>query len=297
MSAWRAVCPAKINLALHVAGRREDGYHEIVTLFQAIDLRDELTGADAESLTLTVSDPSIPSDESNLVLRAARLLAVSVPGARDRGARLHLLKRIPAGGGLGGGSADAAGALLLLNALWGLELDREALVRLGQALGSDVPFFLFGGTALGTGRGEVIRPLRPIEERPLVLGVPPFPLSTPEVYRALHAPLTGSGPDVTVPRLFLKLAEGNDFALARNDLEAAAMGMRHELRAFRDALARSGAELALMSGSGSAVFGMYRAGTDVSTIAESLRGACPGFTVRVSKTIPSGIEIDPAATA
>jgi 4-diphosphocytidyl-2-C-methyl-D-erythritol kinase len=294
MSVLCAICPAKVNLGLHVVGRRPDGYHEIVTVFQAIDLCDILEGEASETLTLEVTDPSIPSDERQLVVKAARLLEARVAKARGLGARLRLVKSIPAGGGLGGGSSDAAGALLLLNELWALELDRSELAPLAAELGSDVPFFLVGGTAEGTGRGATIEPLPPIPERAILLGCPPFGLSTPEIYRALRAPLTAVGPDVTVPRPFVKLAEGNDFALARNDLEAVAFGMKGELAAFRDALLFSGAEAALLSGSGSTVFGVFRAGTDLTAIAGNLRGGFPGWTFRESRTIASGARVVPA---
>ena len=294
MTSWRAVCPAKVNLGLHVAGRRDDGYHEIVTIFQAIDLCDVLEGQTSDALTLEVSDPSIPADETNLVVKAARCLQGHVGPARARGARLRLDKAIPAGAGLGGGSSDAAGALVLLNELWGLHLDSSALLALAAELGSDVPFFLSGGTALGTGRGGTLEPLPPIAERTVLLGSPPFGLSTPEVYRALDAPLTARGVDVTVPRLFLKFAKGNDFSLARNDLEAGAFRLRGELAIFRDAVSRSGAEVALVSGSGSTVFGLFRTGTDVSSKAEILRGEFPGWTLRVCKTVSSGVRIVPA---
>ncbi len=297
MTALRALCPAKVNLGLHVAGLRPDGYHEIVTVFQAIDLCDVLEGASAGSLTLEVADPLVPRDESNLVVRAARLLQSQVAGARVRGARLRLNKTIPVASGLGGGSSDAAGALMLLNELWALDLDSAALTRLAAELGSDVPFFLYGGTALGTGRGVTIQPLLPIAERAVLLGCPPFGLSTAEVYRALRelrAPLTADRGDVTVPRLFVKFAEGNDFALATNDLEAVVFGMRGELRTFRDALSRSGAEVALVSGSGSTVFGLFRAGTDLKSIADGLRGGFPGWTLRTSRTVASGVQIVPA---
>jgi 4-diphosphocytidyl-2-C-methyl-D-erythritol kinase len=294
MSALRAICPAKVNLGLHVVGRRLDGYHEIVTIFQAIDLCDTLDGETADALTLTVPEASAPADETNLVVQAALLLQTRFAQARERGARLRLDKTIPTGGGLGGGSSDAAGALLLLNELWALHLDSSALEPLAAELGSDVPFFLYGGTALGTGRGSTIAPLPPIPDRAVLLGSPPFGLSTPEVYRALDAPLTADGADVTVPPLFVKFAEGNDFALARNDLEAVAFRLRGELAIFRDALLRSGAEVALVSGSGSTVFGLFRAGTDVTSIVGGLHGAFPGWTLRVCRTAASGVRIVPA---
>lgn len=294
MSGVRAMCPAKVNLGLHVAGLRRDGYHEIVTLFQAIDLWDVLEGDDAEALSLEVSGGSVPCDERNLVVRAARLLHGRVERARGRGARLRLDKRIPAEGGLGGGSSDAAGALALLNELWTLDLRRPELAVLATELGSDVPFFLWGGTALGTGRGDTIQPLPSIPERPIVLGYPGFGLSTAEVYRVAAAPLTDPSAGVTVPRLFVKFAEGNDFGRVTNDLERAAFAMRGELAAFRDALTSSGAEVALLSGSGSTVFGLYRAGTGVTAIAEEMRGKFPDWTVRASRTIASGVQLVPA---
>jgi 4-diphosphocytidyl-2-C-methyl-D-erythritol kinase len=294
MTVLRAICPAKVNLGLHVVGRRSDGYHEIVTLFQAIDLCDVLEGETAEDLSLSVTGASLPTDASNLVLAAAHRLRQHAAAARGRGARLRLDKSIPVGGGLGGGSADAAGALLLLNELWDLRLDSSVLTQLGTELGSDVPFFLYGGTALGTGRGSTVTPLSPIPERAVLLGSPPFGLSTPEVYHALGAPLTAGRADVTVPRLFVKFAEGNDFALATNELQAVAFGLRSELAIFRDALLRSGAEVALLSGSGSTVFGLFGAGSDVASMAEDLRCEFPDWTVRACRTTAWGVRIVPA---
>ena len=295
MRTWRATCPAKVNLGLHVVGRRSDGYHEIMTVFQAIDLCDVLEGEVSESLTLEVSDPSLPAGESNLVVRAARLLQARYEGPVTLGARLRLDKAIPVGAGLGGGSSDAAGALLLLDTLWVLNLERSTLGALAEELGSDVPFFLSGGTALGTGRGATIEPLSPLADRLVLLGSPPFGFSTPEIYRALEAPLTVDEADVTVPRLFVKFAKGNDFSLARNDLEPVAFRWREELATFRDALSGAGAEVALLSGSGSTVFGLFRTGTDVISTAKILRGEFPGWSIRVSKTIASGVRIVPAA--
>jgi 4-diphosphocytidyl-2-C-methyl-D-erythritol kinase len=291
MSRQRAQCPAKVNLGLRVLGRRQDGYHDIVTVFQSIDLWDTLEASTAAALTLAVNDPSVPSDDGNLVLRAARLLGERVPMAAGRGADLRLTKRIPVGGGLGGGSSDAAGALAALNALWDLGLDVGALARLAGELGSDVPFFVAGGTALGTGRGELLAALPALPERPLVLGFPPFSLATAEVYRALRAPLTPPEAGVTVTRLFVNFAERNDFALATNDLEAPAFAMRGELVAFRDALSELGAEVSLLSGSGSTVFGLFVAGTDVAPVALRLRGAFPSWTLRISRTIASGVRV------
>ena len=289
MSAASVRCPAKVNLGLRVLGKRADGFHEIVTVFQAIDLWDELHGWIAPELTLEVDDPAVPADASNLVLRAARCLARRARGA---GARLRLEKSIPVAAGLAGGSSDAAGALVLLNRLWRLELDTGALAEAAHEIGSDVAFFLDGGTALGTGRGERVAPLPSCAGTPLLLGCPPYGLSTPEVYSRLGAPLTPPGSDVTVAAFFVKLAEGNDFALATNDLEAPAFAMRGELARFRDELVREGARPALLSGSGSTVFGMFRAEADLESAAARLRSAFPTWTLRATRTIASGVRLE-----
>ena len=285
-------CPGKVNLGLRVLGRRDDGFHEIVTLFQAIDLADRLTIEESASLTLQVDDPEVPRDGTNLVLRAARLLTERVPRAAGRGAAFRLEKRLPAGGGLGGGSSNAAGALVGLDRLWGLALPHGTLVELAAMLGSDVPFFLAGGLALGTGRGEIVEPLPPGPVRPLILGLPPGGLLTAEVFASLGAALTPVRGDVTVTRFFVKLAERNDFALATNDLETAAFGMRGDLVAFRDALRASGAEVALLSGSGSTVFGAFRSGTDAASIALELRRQFPDWVVRQCRTVASGVRVE-----
>ncbi len=176
--------PAKLNLSLEVLRRRPDGYHELCTLFQAIDLCDELSVEPSDGLTLTVEGDAPPGEE-NLVLRAAHMLS---PYAGGRGAYLRLRKRIPSGAGLGGGSSDAATALLALNRLWGTGLERPGLAEMARTLGADVPFFLHGGTARGTGRGDTIEPLPDVSSLWFVLSVPPFslPVKTARVFRNLR---------------------------------------------------------------------------------------------------------------
>ena len=177
--------PAKLNLSLEVLRRRPDGYHELCTLFQAIDLYDDLTVEPADGLTLTVEGDAPPGKE-NLVLRAAHMLA---PYAAGKGAQMRLRKRIPSGAGLGGGSSDAAAALLALNRLWDTGLERPELAEMARTLGADVPFFLHGGTALGTGRGDTIEPLPDVPTLWFVLSVPAFslPNKTARVFRNLRA--------------------------------------------------------------------------------------------------------------
>jgi 4-diphosphocytidyl-2-C-methyl-D-erythritol kinase len=286
-----ASCPAKINLSLRVLGRRADGYHEIETVYQAVDLWDELEADVAETLLLDCDAPGVPTDGSNLVLRAATALRAAA-GRLGAGASLRLRKAIPAGGGMGGGSSNAAGALLLLRRLWRLELPDSELVRIGVSLGSDVPFFLVGGTALGTGRGEEVRPLPFAGERPLVLGFPPFGVPTAEVYRRLSARLTHPGNSVSLSRLSThKSREKNDFGSGGNDLEAVVFEGWPELQGFRDALLRAGAVRALLSGSGSSVVGIFGDGGEAERAAEALRERFRRWQVRPSRTLADGIRL------
>ena len=289
----RAACPAKVNLHLEILGRRPDGFHELRTVFQAIDLWDILEAESAPDLSLTCDDPSLPSDGTNLVLRAAlRLRERLGPGP---GARLHLRKGIPAGGGLGGGSSDAAGTLVLLNHLWKGALQRDALAELAAEIGSDCPFFLWGGRAFGSGRGERIEPLPPGPELDLVLGFPPYGIATAEVYRRLAA-LTPPAAGVTVPALFTKWPPEKDFGPARNDLEGAVLEGWPELGAFRARLLAEGARLALVSGSGSTVYGLFDDATEAARAATIVSGAFPSWRVRTSRTVARGVGLEPESS-
>jgi len=263
---------AKVNRSLVVLGKRPDGFHELDTVFQAVSLADRLSFEESSALTLAVDDPSVPAGAENLVLRAARALAEAA-GVKARAA-IALEKRIPAGGGLGGGSADAAVTLLGLSALWELELPLERLAEVGAALGSDVPFFLHGGTARGTGRGERIAPLPDLPPRGVVLVMPPFPAATPEVFRRLGAPAWDGRP---AP----EIAAVPD----RNDLEAAAEELFPALRAVREALGATGATQARLSGSGSTVFGLYPDLAAATEAARLLEGLPAGSAVRVVTTL------------
>lgn len=265
---------AKVNRSLVVLGKRSDGFHELDTVFQAVGLTDRLTFEESDLLTLDVDDPSIPSGAENLVLRAARALAEAA-GLRARAA-ITLEKKIPSGGGLGGGSSDAAVTLIGLSALWELDLPLELLSRVAGELGSDVPFFLHGGTARGLGRGERIAQLDDLPPQGVVLVMPPFPVSTPEVFRRLEAPAwDGSGVGA------LDASADPD----RNDLEPAAEALFPALREVREALERAGATRARLSGSGSTVFGLF---PDLAKAAEASRrldGLPAGSAVRVVSTL------------
>jgi 4-diphosphocytidyl-2-C-methyl-D-erythritol kinase len=286
-------CPAKINLRLEVLGRRPDGYHELRTLFQAIDLEDHLEIGPAEGLILATDDPRLPVGEENLVMRAARALAAAFDVGKP-GARMRLRKAIPLEGGLGGGSSDAAGALAGLSRVWGISASPEVLAALAATLGSDVPFFLSGGTAYGGGRGERIVPLPSLAPTSVLLGIPPYGVSTAEVYGRLGGlvPLTPQEGGVTVPALFHKLVAEKDFGLVANDLERAVLAGWPELASFREALVATGARAAAVSGSGSTVFGLYDGAAPSGRKWEALEGRFPGWKFVATRTVPHGVRVE-----
>jgi 4-diphosphocytidyl-2-C-methyl-D-erythritol kinase len=240
---------AKINWALRVTGKRADGFHDLETLFQTVSLSDELTFAPAERLTLSCSEATIPVGESNLVIRAARALG-GPPVA------IHLIKRIPAGGGLGGGSSNAAATLLALDRMFFLRTSPERLRQIALALGSDVPFFLEGGTAYATGRGEKLVPLTPSPRIALLLLFPRERVSTPDAFRSLRRFSEPIGIDryrAVVAGDFL----ANPDVLA-NDFEEPVFARLPQLRLLKERLSSEGAAWAGMSGSGSTIVGAFR---------------------------------------
>ncbi len=249
---------AKVNLALEVLGKRQDGYHELVTLLQAVDLSDRLVLEENDAITLTTNDPRLPRDEGNLVVRSARLLQEA---ARiSRGVRITLDKRIPVAAGLGGGSSDAAATLWGLNRLWGLRWPTMRLADLASQVGMDVPFFLTGGRALATGRGEILKPLPSTPSLSLVLVNPNFPLSARDVYAGVPSNLADDGSRATA--LIAALATGSTARVAANlynSLEAV-VGPKYPLIArIKSALLGAGALGAVMSGSGPTMLGLARA--------------------------------------
>jgi len=269
---------AKINLTLRVRGRRADGYHEIETVLQTVTLRDRLTfrALDSQDIELACDAPDIPADETNLVHRAA--VALRERFRVRRGARVLIEKRIPAGGGLGGGSSNAAVALVALARLWEIETDAGELSALGASLGSDVPFFLSGGTALGAGRGERISPLPDAPPAHLLVVSPPVKVPTAEAYKLLSAPaLTKIGAAVN----FYVSREGADFTrplreALTNDFEPAVFRHFPEIERARGALIRAGAQAAMLSGSGSSVFGIFDSRERAESAQEILRGEPAG---------------------
>ena len=261
--------PAKLNLGLHVLRKRSDGYHDLETVFLRILWADTLTARPAEQLTLTCSDSSLTTDETNLVMKTALALA-EVCGVAQ-GAALHLEKRLPHGAGLGGGSSDAAATLRLLADLWKLDVAEATLHRLALALGSDVPFFLGAAAAHATGRGEVLTPL-PGYHLPfwLVVVVPPVSVSTASAFARIR-PHDTHRPDLRA------LVASNDLARWRtdlvNDFEAPIFETYPLIRTVKETLLEAGAGYAAMSGSGSAVFGVFEEEEQACAAAEAARQA------------------------
>lgn len=263
---------AKINLNLRVLGRRPDRFHEIASIVQAISLHDLLTIEAAGTETvLTTDDPSLPAGGDNLVLRAAAALphpAGSLPGLRFR-----LEKRIPAGAGLGGGSSDAAAALAGGARLLGLGATEAELRTMAATLGSDVPCFLVGGTALLRGRGEVVRPLPDLTDYRLLLAFPGTPLATRTVYEAYDASLTATRKISRMARfdpapLEVTPRRVEEWVRVGNDLEPCARELCPAIGAIGDRMRLCGATAVAMTGSGSAVFGIFR---DADRLARAAR--------------------------
>jgi 4-diphosphocytidyl-2-C-methyl-D-erythritol kinase len=254
----RLMAPAKINWTLEVLGQRPDGFHEVKTILQTIDLCDSLELETAAELTLEATGEGLPPPPENLTMRAARLLRERT--GYSGGARIRLSKTIPVAAGLGGGSSDAAAALRGLDRLWSLALPHERLVELAAEVGSDVPFFLRGGTALAEGRGERITPL-PDTPRTTILVVVP-PLSIPHKTQRMYS-LLG-------PRDYSDGAASDRFAdalrqgqpLRESDLydvfDSPAFRAFPELQACRQALTEAGAEAVHLAGSGPALFVLLR---------------------------------------
>jgi 4-diphosphocytidyl-2-C-methyl-D-erythritol kinase len=246
---------AKINWTLRVPGKRPDGYHEVVTLMQSVSLCDELTFEvrDDNEVSLTCNDPSIPTDNSNLVVRAARALS-------DRhGATIRLFKKIPAKGGLGGGSSNAAVTLLALNRLWRTGLSDTDLRRIGSGLGADVPFFFSGGTVVAHGIGTDLDEVSDFPKRHLIIVTPNASVSTATAYAALNAPSLTTPNSVSILSSSFTEPFSGDSSLwpLHNDFEGVIFELEPEIRRAKSALFDSGARAALLAGSGSSVFGIF----------------------------------------
>jgi 4-diphosphocytidyl-2-C-methyl-D-erythritol kinase len=276
--------PAKINLYLGVGPLRPDGYHELTTVYQALALYDEVSARRGDQLTLTMEGEgagNLPLDDSNLIQQAARALAshAGVPAQ----ARLHLRKNIPLAAGLAGGSADAAATLVACDGLWGTGLEREELAEVAARVGSDVPFLVLGGTALGTGRGEAISPvLARASAWHWVLAIADGGLSTPAVYRELDRLRARGQADAPIgapDELLAALRQRNPAVLAKclgNDMQVAALALRPSLRDTLDAGGAAGALAGIVCGSGPTCAFLARDAPHAAAIATALSasGTC-----------------------
>lgn len=268
----QVLAPAKLNRFLAVLGRRADGFHElelVSTVLEGVaELTDTLEGEPAAELSLTITGPTgegLVADESNLVIKAWRLLEDAAKRPLPAALRLH--KRIPHGAGLGGGSSDAAAALRLGNRLFDLGLEDGFLLRQAARLGSDVPLFLLGGTVLGLDRGERVFPLRPVPLEPILLVHPGLYVGTPSVYRALQEV------GYTFPEALASQPSGAAPPW-RNDLTGAALWVCPPLAEVRDALRDTGGE-PLLCGSGSCWAARYATATERDEAAATLRDTHP----------------------
>lgn len=278
--------PAKVNLALSVGRLRPDGFHDLTTVYQAVGLHDEVVLTRADELTVTVEGPGaadVPLDASNLAVRAVALIAATT--GHDPRVAVHITKGIPVAGGCAGGSADAAAALVGCDALWGTGLARDELLALAAQLGSDVPFSVHGGTALGTGHGEQLTEVLAQGEYSWVLALADGGLSTPAVYAELDRQReTGPVGVVSDPAdVLAALRKGDAVALGRalrNDLQPAAVALLPSLQRVLDAGRDLGALGALVSGSGPTVMLLARDEAHSVALAAALAGQGVCRTVR-----------------
>jgi len=275
--------PAKVNLYLGVVGKRPDGYHDLVSVMQALSLADELTIEHAaEGITLTCDNPRVPVGEGNIAYRAAAALMAEA-GVKG-GVSIHISKRTPMAAGLGGGSSDAAAALKGVDILFGLGTPNARLREIGLTLGADVPFFLSWPTALAEGVGERLTELPNPKETWLVLVNPGFEVSTKWVYSNLNLGLTNSINSIKLPPF-----EGyaHDAGLLtsylHNDLERVTAGKYPQINEIKVRLVGEGALGALMSGSGPTVFGVFRDRSAAEAAAARLK--LPGWTVLATCTV------------
>ena len=274
---------AKINLDLRILGTRPDGYHDLKTVFQSLALFDNVTvTARRGPLAVTCDEPDIPTDQRNLVWKAASLLHRVATGKQSTpaGIAVDLRKRVPSEAGLGGGSSNAAMTLLALNKLWKLDLDLASLTRIGARLGADVPYFLVGGTALGLGRGDDIYPLADMPPVHVVILRPGFGVATSDAYTWFDEELRRA--KEPAPRVVPPGWPAWSTTL-RNDLEIPVVRHHPAIGRIKQSLVDAGAAFAAMSGSGSAVFGLFERADAARRTANDL--ARPGWLSLLTRTL------------
>ncbi|MCR4292736.1 MAG: 4-(cytidine 5'-diphospho)-2-C-methyl-D-erythritol kinase [Candidatus Kuenenia sp.] len=266
----KIAAPAKINLFLEILGKRPDGYHEIETVMQKVCLYDYLYLEDNEGLEFSCSNPGLETGENNLIVKAVRLLQKE--SGISRGVKIFLEKNIPVGAGLGGGSSDAAATLIGINKMWRLGYDGERLILLASRLGSDVPFFIGENTAICRGRGEIVQPFPSRVIYHYVIVYPDFEVSTATIYKNFKIGLTKKLKDVSFTLRFI----GSDDATLLgkclyNRLEDVVFKLYPQLEEIRQKLRKFDFCGVLLSGSGSAIYGLCKSGSDANNIGQELK--------------------------
>lgn len=248
---------AKINWFLRVLGKRDDDFHELCTVFQTVSLCDHLTFSASGEIILTCNEDKIPTNEQNLIVKAALILKEKF-GVKT-GAKIHLEKNIPIEGGLGGGSSNAAIALLGLAKFWKIKIDFQELLEMGKHLGSDVPFFFYGGTAFGTGRGTEIETIKDVTEKFILIVTPKIQVSTREAFGRLKATRLTKEASKSILQICRREAKALDLRHneLKNDFEASVFAAEPEIERAKKNLLELGAIKALMSGSGASVFSIF----------------------------------------
>ncbi len=279
----RVKARAKINLFLDVKGLRGDGYHEIITVMQPLELSDVLEISPLErDVEVICEDPEVPSGQENIVYSAG--IKMKNKYNCHFGARIHVKKKIPVAAGLAGGSTDAAAAISALNRFWQINADLKELCQVAEMVGSDVPFCLLGRTALAQGRGEILTPLSPLQGYGVVLVKPPFGVSTSRVYSLYDSLSSKAEPEIGP---LLQAVEKKDIQALSvnmyNALERVTIKLHPEIREIKEALKAVGASGALMSGSGPTVFGLF---SDLeNALAASTKLTLPGCRIIATETI------------
>jgi 4-diphosphocytidyl-2-C-methyl-D-erythritol kinase len=276
-------CPAKINLFLEIRGQRADGFHELGTLFQAVDACDTLSAEPWDTISLSGAEHVTDNPEDNLIIKAARLVKARYADkvSPQSGIRCTLDKRLPSGAGLGGGSSDAATALRLTNTVWNLHLSTDELITLGAALGSDVPFFLSSSTAYGEGRGEILEPAPAPFPFHVVIATPACHVETAKAYRDLaryrHSVLGGAygnnwggfrrdwAVQAQTPEIYSRL---------HNDFQAPVMAEFPEIQAVFETLNQFGPVKTMLSGSGASVFALFFHENEAQTALTAVKSQC-----------------------
>ena len=280
--------PAKINLSLDVLHRREDGYHEVEMIMTMVDLADrlEFTELPRDSIIISSQVAYIPLDDKNLAFQAARIIKEYCN--ISRGVYIHLDKKIPVAAGLAGGSSDAAATLRGLNRLWNLNLSIPELQKLGETIGSDIPFCIAGGTALARGRGEKLQQIEAPPQCWVVLAKPPIRVSTADVYGALRVDKIQKHPNTG--KLLHALKNQDHYGICDsigNVLEEVTLNMFPEVRRIKDCMLKLGADGVLMSGSGPTVFALVEKQSKVARIYNGLRGFCKE--VYIARSLRKGV--------